>query len=256
MLFNNHKHRAWLSAAALLCACLAYAPARAQEILVGQVASQSNLVTAVNARGVYLGMKAYFDNVNAHGGVNGAQLKLLTQDDNLDPARMAEITRQYVANPQVLALSGYLSTAGLAALAKQDIPGKAGIALIAPQQGDRSIVEADNIFPFRSGYPDEVAALVKEVAYTQKKKVMIVYWNVAFGPAMAQLAQELAAKNHVNLAASIKVDAQSQEKFEEVMQQTVAAVVKESPDAVLMLMSSRYVNEFVKRIKESPASNL
>lgn len=256
MLFKKNKWQSPARAIAAVALCLAIGAAHAQDIVIGQVASQTNVVTAVNAKGVYSGMKAYFDSTNAHGGINGRMLRIITQDDNLDAAKMVEMTKGYIANPEILALSGYLSTSGLTALGKQDIPGKAGIALIAPQQGDKSIVGANNFFPFRSGYPDEVAALVKEAADTQKKKVMVVYWNVAFGPAMAQLAQDLAKQAKLNVVATIKVDAQAQDKFESVMQQTVAAVVKEAPDAVLMLMSSRYVNEFIKRIKDSPAGNL
>ena len=247
--------RIFLRMFALLLGALALAPAQAQDILIGQVGSQTSVVTSANSKGMFLGMQSYFDSINAQGGVGGRHIKVINKDDGLNPAKMIELTKEFAADKDVLALGCYLNTGGLTALSKQDVLGQLGIGLVAPLAGDKSIVGAANFFPFRSGYPDEVAALIKEAADTQKKKLVIVYWNVTFGPSMMQLAQEQAKKLNVNVAATIKVDAAATDKFDAVMKETVAAVVKEAPDAVLMLMSSKYVNEFVKQVKESPAGN-
>src|SRR5262245_44683496 len=168
--------------------------APAQDLLVGQAAALSNPATMANAKGIQAGMKAYFDYVNAHGGVAGRKVTLVSKDDGLTPGKMAEITSEFIADKRVLALAGYVNTGGITEVSKADLPGKGGIALIAPLQGDKSIVGAANFYPFRSGYPDEVTALVKEAANTQKKRVAIVYWNITFGPAMLKVAQEEAQK--------------------------------------------------------------
>ncbi|TMG73840.1 MAG: ABC transporter substrate-binding protein, partial [Betaproteobacteria bacterium] len=152
-------------------------------------------------------------------------------------------------------LAGYVNTGGITEVSKANLPGQAGIALIAPLQGDQSIVGADNFFPFRSGYPDEVAALIKEAVSTQKKKVAVVYWNITFGPAMVKLAQEMTKQQSLNVAAWVPIDATAQDKFEPIMKEAVAAVVKASPDAVIMLISGRYSLEFIKQIKNSEAVN-
>jgi branched-chain amino acid transport system substrate-binding protein len=236
-----------------LCA----AAAGAADLVVAQVASQTNIVTAANAKGMYAGMKVYFDHVNAQGGINGRNVRLVTRDDGLVPAKMMEITKEYIADSEVLALAGYLNTGGIAELAKQNIPGGAGIAFISPLQGDKAIVGAANFYPFRSGYPDEVLALLKEAAFQQKKKLAVIYWNVTFGPAMAQLAREWTQREGVKVAAWVPIDAspQSQDKFEPVMQAAMDQVIKADPDAVLMLISGRYSLEFVKRMKASSAAD-
>lgn len=254
MLFDN-KSRILPRALAALVGCLALASAQAQDILIGQVASQTNAATAANAKGMLLGMTTYFDSINAQGGVDGRPLKVITSDDGLNPAKMIELTQGYIANQDVLALAGYLNTGGITAVSKQDLPGKSGIAMISPLAGDKSVVGADNFFPFRSGYPDEVAALVREASDTQKKKLAVVYWNVTFGPGMAQLAQDLAKKANLELVPAVKIDAQAQDKFDAVMNDAVAAVVKEQPDAVLMLLSGKYASQFVARLKNSAAAN-
>jgi ABC-type branched-subunit amino acid transport system substrate-binding protein len=242
-------------AVALVFFASAAMPSSAQTLLVGQVAALSNPATMANAKGIQAGMKAYFDYVNAKGGVGGHKVELVSKDDGLTPGRMAELTRELIADKRVVALAGYVNTGGITEVSKADLPGKGGIALIAPLQGDKSIVGAANFYPFRSGYPDEVTALVKEAANTQKKKLAVVYWNITFGPAMQKVADEAAKKFGVNVVATVQVDAQAQDKFDPVMKNAVATVVKSNPDAVLMLISGRYSLEFIKQIKNSEAAD-
>jgi len=229
--------------------------ASAQDLLVGQVAALSNPATTANAKGIQEGIKTYFEYVNAKGGVGGHKVTLISRDDDLTPGRMVAITKEYIADKRVLALAGYVNTGGITEVSKANLPGQARIALIAPLQGDQSIVGAANFYPFRSGYPDEVAALIKEAANTQKKKLAVVYWNITFGPAMMKLAEEEAKSDGVNVVAWVPIDAKAQDKFDAVMKQAVAAVVKARPDSVLMLISGRYSLEFIKQIKNSESAD-
>jgi ABC-type branched-subunit amino acid transport system substrate-binding protein len=242
-------------AVAFLLGLSALRPALGEELLVGQAAAISNPATTANAKGLQAGIKTYFDYVNATGGVGGNKVTLVTKDDDLTPGKMVSITREYIADKRVVALAGFVNTGGITEVSKANLPGEAGIALIAPLQGDKSIVGAANFFPFRSGYPDEVVALVKEAANTQKKKLAVVYWNITFGPAMMKLAQQETKSLGVNVVAWVPIDAQAQDKFDANMKQAVAAVAKESPDSVLMLISGKYALEFIKQIKNSQAQD-
>ncbi len=237
-------------------ACALAAPAsHAQDLLVGQVAALTNPATTANARGIQTGLKVYFDQVNAKGGVGGRPVKLVSRDDGLTPGKMVEITREYIADRNVLALAGYVNTGGITEVSKANLPGSAGIAMIAPLQGDQSIVGAANFFPFRTGYPDEVTALIKEAAFTQKKRLAVIYWNITFGPAMMKLAQDVARQEHLGVAAWVPIDATAQDRFEPIMKDAVAAVAGVAPDAILMLISGRYSLDFVKRIRDSTAAD-
>jgi len=148
--------------------------------------------------------------------------------------------------------AGYQNTSGITEVSKQDIPGKAGIAMIAPFQGDRSIVGAANFFPFRSGYPDEVTALVKEAVSTQKKQMVVVYQNVTYGPAMMQLIQDMSKKEGLNVVAYVKLDATAPDKLDAIVKDVVAEVLKASPDSIILLGGGRHTFEFLKKFKESP----
>ena len=73
-------------------------------------------------------MKAYFDHINANGGVNGRKIKLVVRDDKYLPTLAATQTTNLVLNDKVFALVGALGTAThskayvAASLAKKNVP--------------------------------------------------------------------------------------------------------------------------------------
>ena len=73
-------------------------------------------------------MKAYFDYINANGGVYGRKIKLIARDDKYLPTQAATQTTNLVLNDKVFALVGALGTAthtkaySAAQLAKNNVP--------------------------------------------------------------------------------------------------------------------------------------
>ncbi len=229
-----------------LCIALAGAAA-AQDILIGQVSSRTSPTLAANSNALYTGINVYFDYVNQRGGIGGRKVVLVNTDDELKPAKMVELTGQFIADKKVLALAGYQNTGGINEISKQDIPAKAGIAMIAPFQGDRAIVGKTNFFPFRSGYPDEVTALVKEAQFTGKKKIVVVYQNTSFGPPMMKLVQEQSKQMGLNVVDYVMIDPSKPDQV--VIRDAVASIDKHAPDGVIVLVGGRWVWELVKQIK-------
>ena len=112
--------------AAFLAVALTAAPALAQknydqgasdtEIKLGQTMPYSGplsgFITLAKAE------LAYFDMINAKGGVNGRKVRLISLDDGFSPPKTVEQTRKLVEEDQVLAISGSLGTATNAAVQK------------------------------------------------------------------------------------------------------------------------------------------
>ncbi|MBX6752129.1 MAG: ABC transporter substrate-binding protein [Micromonosporaceae bacterium] len=59
---------------------------------------------------VSVAMKAYFDHVNAHGGVHGRQITLMSKDDAYNPANTQTVVRELVEQDEVFAIVGGLGT--------------------------------------------------------------------------------------------------------------------------------------------------
>ena len=56
------------------------------------------------------GADAYFEYVNAHGGVNGRKIKYLYRDDAYDPSKTVQLTRELVENDKVFAVFSTIGT--------------------------------------------------------------------------------------------------------------------------------------------------
>jgi branched-chain amino acid transport system substrate-binding protein len=227
----------------------------AQEVVFGQIASQTNPASAANAKGLVVGIQTYFDKVNAKGGIAGNTLKLLTLDDDLQGSKMLELTQQLIADPAIVGLLGFLNSAGLAEVAKQNIPANAGIALITPLQGDKNVVDAVNVFPLRSGYTDEVNTLLKEAKNWGKNEVAIVNMGIAFGPPLAQLAIKQGSELGIKISTHQVIDA-SPTAFDASVKSAVAAVSKSQPKAILLLAAGKPAFEFIRAFRETPGGSV
>ena len=226
--------------------------AQAAQLVFGQVASLSNPASASNARGLVAGISACFETLNASGGVNGHMLRLETRDDGLQAAKMVELTRELVNDSSVVGLLSYLNTGGINALAKDNAFGREGVALIAPLQGDRNVVDADNVFPLRSGFSDEVKALLKEAKSWGKDTIAIVNMNIAFGPVLAELAQKQADEMGLKIVSKAVLDA-NPDKMAASVAAAVQAVSSSQPKAILLLAAGTPATEIAKAVRATPA---
>jgi branched-chain amino acid transport system substrate-binding protein len=231
------------------------ARAAGDPIVLAQVASQTNASAASNSRGMLIGMNALFSQVNAAGGVNGRPVNVVNHDDDLNPGRMVEIVNgKVLPDPRVLGLIGFVNTGGLTALSKDNLFGKHDIALIAPLQGDRAVIDADNVFPFRAGYADEVRALVQHAKTMSQKRLAVVAYSIAFGPSMAKAAQ--AAAQEAGMEATVIMVDGAPDKIEANMAAAAAQALASKPDSVIMVCAGRYATELAKALRSSLGGSL
>ncbi len=114
------KHAALNIAIFLLPALLtlAGAPQRAAaadgEIRIGNTMPYSGPASAYGIIGKTIA--AYFDKVNAEGGINGRKIKFISYDDAYAPAKTVELTRRLVEQDGVLMIFAGLGTATSAAV--------------------------------------------------------------------------------------------------------------------------------------------
>jgi branched-chain amino acid transport system substrate-binding protein len=110
--------RWWLPAAALAGAALLAGPATAQakygpgasdkEIKIGNTNPYSGPASAYGTIGKTIA--AYFNKVNAEGGVNGRKINFISYDDGYSPPKIVEQTRKLVEQDEVLLLFQTLGT--------------------------------------------------------------------------------------------------------------------------------------------------
>ena len=93
---------------ALLGSAAAVADDTKEEIRIGQTCPTAARYPASAHRP---GAEAYFEKVNAEGGINGRKVKLISLDDAYSPPKTVEQTRRLVEQDEVLLMFGSLGTA-------------------------------------------------------------------------------------------------------------------------------------------------
>ena len=107
------------------------------------------------------GAQAYFDFVNAQGGVNGRQIKLISLDDGYDPDKATANTKQLIEKENVFSLFGYVGTA--TSNAALPLVSRASIPFFAPLTGAQSLREPfnRNVFTIRASYFEETEKIIQ-----------------------------------------------------------------------------------------------
>jgi ABC-type branched-subunit amino acid transport system substrate-binding protein len=86
------------------------------EILIGQTMPYSGNASAYGTVGKTA--EAYFEMLNAKGGINGRKIKLLSLDDGFSPPKTVEATRRLIEQDNVFAIFQTIGTAGNSAIHK------------------------------------------------------------------------------------------------------------------------------------------
>ena len=233
--------RRTLLAAACAFAAAGRAQAAAQPLRIGQCLPLTGPLGSV-VRPVAEGQKLMLDAVNAQGGIHGAPVELVTLDDAANPARTLEHT-QKLLDEGVVSLFGYAFVPGLVrALPLLD---ERRVPLIGIYNG-ADIVRKDAhpwLFTTTASLRDEVAAMVRNLATLNTRKLGVAYQNNELGRFMLPLVEAVAAEHQVALVAKVAVEPDGSNA-----PAATAAIAKAEPQAVLLLAGGAAVLGFMKAL--------
>ena len=145
-----------LLAAGVCWACVQFWPhlSMADELLLGVIADLSGLGHSYGVS-IVQGAEMAVRDINAAGGVNGRQVKLVVADDASNPARSAIEMRQLIASQVTLIVGGWGSSQ---VLANMDVAEEAGVPYIVVGATSPRITSLDNRWTFRVIPSDSVMA--------------------------------------------------------------------------------------------------
>jgi branched-chain amino acid transport system substrate-binding protein len=152
----------WLAAAALVGTAL---PAHAApEVVIGQVVPLTGVIAGTGDE-YSSGAAAYFASVNAKGGIYGRKIRVVQKDDAYKPEATLAHTKEILEKDNPVALFGYVGTANILALNKNNILSDNRIALLAPYTGAEDLRTPVNpyLFHLRASYTDETARMVEHL---------------------------------------------------------------------------------------------
>jgi len=191
------------------------------------------------------GALAYFNKINATGGVNGRKVQLITIDDANDAKRSGENGRVLIEERRVLALFGYASaTLSLPAfphVEKHRVPFIAPFTGAAPMQKFRP-----QVFMMRASYADELEKIIEFYASTGMKNFSVIHYDDAIGK--ENLAVVQAALGKLGLK---PVSIGTLKRNQTDLGAAVGDVVKAAPDVVIGTTLYRTTADFIKQAKKA-----
>jgi ABC-type branched-subunit amino acid transport system substrate-binding protein len=217
-------------------------------IVLGQSAAFSGPAAQLGIQ-MNAGTKAYFDHVNAQGGVFGRKIELKTRDDRYEANLCVENTKKFIEEDKVFALISYVGTP--TTVAAMPVFTDAKVPLIGPFTGAEALRTPVNryIFNVRASYYDETERIVEQLASTGNKKIAVFYQDDAYGQAGLKGVQIAMDKRNLKIAAMGKVE-RNTVKVEDAVKSINAA----EPDGVVMISAYTSIAEFVRQMKKAGSS--
>jgi len=170
-------------------------------ILIGRSAGMTGTIAA-RMKPATEAIVAYFDSVNAAGGVNGRQLRLINLDDGNDAKRAAENARRLVTQDKVFTLfsqSGTPQTQAVVPLLPE-----LQVPLVGTTSGADSLRKPNKyLFHAKASYGQETAKMAEHMKTTGITRVAIVYSDEGAGREGNALAIAALGKEGLKPLASI-----------------------------------------------------
>jgi ABC-type branched-subunit amino acid transport system substrate-binding protein len=214
-------------------------------VLLGQSAAFTGPAAQLGIQ-MNVGLKAYFDHLNAQGGVNGRKIELKTRDDRYEAKLCVETTHKLIEEDRVFALIGYVGTP--TSQAALPIFTAAKVPFVGPFTGAELLRDPFNryIFNVRASYYDETEEIVEQLVSTGIKNIAVFYQNDAYGQAGLKGVELAMQRRNMKISALGTVERNTKNVADAVKK--ISAV---HPDAVVMISAYTSIAEFVRDMKKA-----
>lgn len=212
----------------------------ADEIVIGQTSALTGILGEqgiANTRG----SQAYFDYVNAHGGVNGRSIRVITLDDGYDAGKAVANVKQLIEKDNAVALFGIVGIP--ANLAIMPLIAQAGIVNFAPFTGSEVMRTPHNrlVFNVRASYTDEIEKIVEHLGIRGIRKIGVLVQNNAFGAEGLAAFEQALAKRKLSLAAKAGINNDSSD-----VDKAVAVLAQANVQSIVLITVGKPSIDFIK----------
>ncbi|HEX7466597.1 MAG TPA: ABC transporter substrate-binding protein, partial [Usitatibacter sp.] len=241
--------RTFMAALALAAANLAAAQGVSDsQVVLGQSVALTGPAAQLGLD-MQLGANLYFNQVNAHGGVNGRRIVLKTLDDGYEATRAADNTRKLINDEKVFALFGYVGTP--TSQASLPIFTEARVPFVGPFTGAELLRNPVNpyVFNVRASYFDETEAIVQHLTAMSVNRIAVFYQNDAYGLAGLAGVERALKKRNLEVIAKGTVERNTVD-----VKKAIDDIRKANPQAVVMIGAYKGCAAFIRDMKRSGAN--
>lgn len=194
------------------------------------------------------GAQFMVDYLNAHGGVLGQKLQLVSDDDANNPQLAVQDAAQLIQQDHVVAIAG--PTNSVSGIAIQSLQAQAKVPAVAYQSGAEALTGTGSPWVFRSNttlnhHFDALVTYLAKVKHA--KSFAFIGWNLAAGASsLAGTQYGIAHTPGTKLVYQTQLPLTTQD-FSATIQQAKAA----NPDAVLIGAPMPFAGVLAKQIRQS-----
>ena len=188
------------------------------------------------------GSMAWFNELNAAGGVHGRKIRLISYDDKYDPPLTVENTKRLIDDDEVFALFNYVGTPTSVKII--DIVNEANIPAFGFFTGAEALRTPfrPNMFHVRASYYEEAEGAIKYfVDDLGFKDIAVFYQDDAFGLAVLEGVNQALNRRDIQIA-----DTATYIRGETEVKGAVKRLANSKAQAVIMVGTYKPLAKFVK----------
>lgn len=217
-------------------------PARADQIVVGQVAPLSG-VAASQGRAYATGMQLAFNAVNKSGGINGHTFTLVSKDDGARPQETVRLSRQLLAEHQPMVLAGYLGTRGISELISSGILERERIPLLGYRSDDVN-PGPPLLYNVRANLRDELSTIAVHLETIGLSRLGLLYEEGPAATPLVAAVEELARQGNATIVSKASYAAGSTRVSE-----AIDAFIRDKPQAIILVCSGSACARFIEQYR-------
>lgn len=216
-----------------------------EQIVLGQSCALAGPAAALGT-GMRAGLNACFAKVNAAGGINGRQIKLISKDDGYEPQKAISNTRTLLDQDKVFLLIGEVGTPTSKAVFP--IVEETKVPFVGPFTGAEFLRNPFKkyVVNVRASYYQEMEKLAAYLVDQKKfKKIACFYQNDGYGRAGLKGIELALEKRSMKLVAT-----GTYERNTVAVKSGLLQIRKAKPEAVIMVGAYKPCAEFIKLAKK------
>ena len=192
------------------------------------------------------GMLAYFNALNAKGGINGRRIELVTLDDGYVVERSVENAKKLIDQEDVLAFLGMFGSANYGALLP--LINERAIPSLAPYTGSDELraQKSPTTFWLRASYGDETEKIIDQLTTLGINKIAVFYQDDAFGKSGLAGVEKALAKRNLKMVAVGAFD-----KTKNDVRDAVKTIGAADPQGVVMISTYKPTAAFVREMRQA-----
>jgi ABC-type branched-subunit amino acid transport system substrate-binding protein len=182
-------------------------PAVAQaEIVIAQV-SPTKGPLAVTAVGNYEGAKAWFETVNAQGGINGQKIRFVHEDDQYKPEETVRLVAMVAERDKPVAFVNLFGSANVLALQSSKVLERVKIPAIGATPGAEAMRSPDNpwIFHVHGGDRAQIRHILQHLSTLGLTRVAVAFQDNPMGKSGLAHFDEAVAELKLDVAGRVAV---------------------------------------------------